>query len=303
MLKRVIIKSTMNIQDMNKRPTADRVSFDLNRNAICFDFIYWLATHEMIRRRENAPAPLKVLLTADAMGITQGAEMRQLFTQNVVRPALTLFGAIEAAGLDETRADDPIGVKEIAQGHANGEGVPQIMVPQAAMTAIDLEYLKNKKPVTITLRECGYNEHRNSNIMEWYKLAKWLEANGEHVIIVRDTAMAHQSLDGLITCPHASLDLHSRAALYSQAKANLFVQNGPFALAMFMPAPWLLFAAVDEREVATGKDAWRMYMGCEIGGQVPWATDEQRIVYVPDTFENMAAAYEELRLTYIKNRY
>jgi len=296
MLKQILLQSTMTVQDMKRRPPADRVQFDLYRNCICFDVVLWLAAKEMDRRREKAPAPLKVTFTEDAVALTQDPTDRQQFADHVVRPALALFGAVE--GTLEGRTDDHFGVNEIVNGFYRGEAVPQIEVPDAAMAAIDLKYLVNKKPVTITLREVGYNEHRNSNLAEWDKLAAWLTLQGEDVIIVRDTARATEPLNGYRICPEASVDLHARAALYQLAKANLFVCNGPFTLALFSKVPWLLFADVSDQapEICQTRDGWRTMMGCDVGGQVPWATPSQRIIYKPDTFENMKAAYEELPL-------
>ena len=296
MLKHILIKSTMTTQDMKRRPPANRVQFDLYRNSICFDIVLWLAAKEMARRREGAPGPLEVTFTEDAVALTQDPADREAFANHVVRPALALFGAVE--GTLEGRTDDNFGVNEIVNGFYRGEAVPQIQVPDAAMAAIDLKYLGNKKPVTLTLREVGYNEHRNSNRPEWHKLAQWLHSQGEHVIIVRDTAKATEPLGGHQICPEASVDLHARAALYRAAKANLFVCNGPFTLALFDKTPWLLFADVsdDAPEICQTRDGWRTMLGCDVGGQVPWATPSQRIIYKPDSFENMKAAYEELPL-------
>jgi hypothetical protein len=297
MLKHMLLQSAMTIQDMKRRPPADRVQFDLYRNSICFDAVLWLAAKEMARRREGAPAPLKVKFTEDAVALTQNPTDREAFANHVVRPALALFGAVES--MLEGRTDDNFGVNDIVNGFYRGEEVPQIQVPDAAMAAIDLKYLKNRRPVTITLRECGYNEHRNSNIDAWRELAHWLyRYKAQDVIVVRDTAKATEEFYGFQTCPEASVDLHARAALYRQAKLNMFVCNGPFTMALFGKTPWLLFAAVgdNEPEICQTRDGWRTMMGCEVGGQVPWATPQQRIIYKHDTFENMRAAYEELGL-------
>lgn len=125
-----------------------------------------------------------------------------------------------------------------------------------------------------------------------------LEAAGERVIFVRDTAKGNEPMTGFEICPQAALDLHMRVALYERAKANLFVANGPSILAAFMEKPWLTFVQVepdDSNYKANTPAFWRMHVGIDIGEQYPWSRPDQRIVWQPDTYENICAAWEKLQ--------
>jgi hypothetical protein len=296
-MSRVLLDSVVSAEKLPDAPPADFVRYDLNMDPVCFDFIPWLVSREMTRRREGAPAPLKVAFTANPNAITESAVTRALFVQNVLRPALALFGAVETK--DATgRREDHVGLRDIAHAFRAGEEVPQVEVPALHAERMRIA-LAGSRPVTLTLREAAYGTHRNSNLLEWLKLARWLRDRGEEVVIVRDAAMAHDDqFYEFEAWPAASRDLHWRAALYAQSKCCLFVQNGPFGLACFSKVPWLMFAWVgdDQPDQFNQPEQWRLFMGTDVGGQIPWATDKQRMIYQPDTFENMRQAYEELAL-------
>jgi hypothetical protein len=297
MLQRAIMDSVLNIEPMTNRAAANFVRYDLNRDPICFDFVPWLVTAEMTRRREKAPAPLHVVFAANANAITPHAHLRKHFVDGVFRPALSLFGAVEGVVGDRTRREAPDGFREMANWHRLGEPIPEMSVPPDTLLSMR-DQLQGRKPVTITLREAPYSKYRNSNLDEWRKLATWLRERGDDVIVVRDSACAWEAFDGFETCPDASVDLLKRAALYETAKCNLFVQNGPSCLAFFGKVPWLLFALVSKElpEKFSQPEVWQSFMSVNDEGQLLWATDKQRIIYGLDNFETMRTAYEELGL-------
>jgi len=294
MLKRAIM------DDVTRSGQADapanQVLYDFNKDPVSFDFIPWLATAEMARRRENAAAPLNISFVAKPTRVMTPHDCEP-FIDNVIKPAAALFGAVENLVPQKVRHPFFTGLRDVGRAYDKGEEVPQIVVPQEAADAMR-DALQGRRPVTITLRESERHPQRNSNLDEWYRLAMWLCQRGEDVIFVRDTAKARETIAGFAICPEASTHLHTRAALYSQAKANLFVQNGPFALAVHTQVPWLLFADIGEHSVEECHQPgnWQMVMPTGEDGQLPWATHQQRIVYAPDTFESMSTAYEALRL-------
>jgi hypothetical protein len=189
-------------------------------------------------------------------------------------------------------------MRDIVALHRGGIGVPQVVVPDWAMREV-LQHLEGRHPVVLTLRECEHQTARNSNYPAWRDFGRWLEERGERVIMVRDTRFADQVFNTpgmLTTYPEASRDLHIRAALYGQAKMNFFVSNGPWTLACFSDWPWCMFVRVEEGEAAEVNQPWywRDYMGVDQEGQLPWQTPHQRIMYEPDTFENLKRAWERL---------
>jgi len=298
MLKHTIMTSVHRVHSLENQPPANMMAYDLTRDPISFDFIPWLATAEMTRRREKAPAPLRVSFVANENALGDRVHPQLPFIQNVIRPALALFDAVEGVAGERARQADFVGLRDLARAYAQGEKIPQIVVPNTEAANEMLEYLGNRCPVTFTLRETHYGDSRNSNIDQWRQLAGWLRGHGEDIIVIRDTANADEPFDTHETSPIASRNLHARVALYRRAKLNMFVQNGPYSLMSYMSAPWLLFAQVDDDqpEDFNRPDNWCMVMPVNKHGQIPWATDKHRIVYARDNFENMARAYEELVL-------
>ena len=293
----LITSSSLNVRPLQQTVPANLVKYDLTADPICFDFLCWLVQAEMRRRQENAPAPLRVAFVRNPASLTGVTQQKWHFFNKVMRPMLELFGAVEDAAAQNGRHEDFIGLREIATMFNGMVPVPSITVPEPAMEQM-LEWLGGRKPVTITLRESGAFHHRNSNMPEWDRLATWLSRRGEDVVIVRDTAFATETFGNFDICPEASIDLHMRAALYKQAKCNLFVTNGPWGLGYFTDVPWLMFASIDDSqpEGFNRPEWWNMFMGLNHDKQLPWASPQQRIVYAPDTFENMRDAYEQLGL-------
>lgn len=293
----------------NKRPpeadndsTADRVIYNLSKLPVSFDFVGWLMNMEMTRVREGAPFPLKVGWFYGRDGNINGAlnsVQRQNNFENILRPLLALVGAIEDdSSLLGGRTVESISLLPVVEACKQGETVPKFIPPENAVKFMQnaVDEICGKPPVTITLREqTSHMNRRNSNLTEWLKFAGWLEERGEKVIIVRDTVAADEKIAGFRTCPPASTDLVLRAALYSIAKANLFVSNGPALIAAFGDKPWLMFSAYDPdtKDWAHTQEGWKFCAGLEPYTQWPWSRPDQRIIWQPDTFENMKAAWLE----------
>lgn len=127
----------------------------------------------------------------------------------------------------------------------------------------------------------------------WLAFAERRRVEGENVIFVRDTAKADEELPPFLTCPQAAKDVGIRAALYHRAKVNLFVANGPIALAYFGARPFLIFKEIVEGSFSTAH-AWRNQIGLEVGEQYPWTGPYQRLTWSDDTFENIEAAWHRL---------
>jgi hypothetical protein len=237
-----------------------------------FEFLIWLAEAEMTRVRMGAPAPLRV-----SFANTIATD----WLERVWRPLLPMLGAVEdpAITADDTTPflsfdhmfNAMVGAAE------RGEPVPRLQAPEAARQTVRdmIGKCVGSAPVVITLREAAYDMHRNSNLQEWLRFAAGLDAG---VIFVRDTAKAHEPLDGFTTYPHASTDVQIRMALYEQARMNFFVSNGPWMMAGLSAAPYRVFQT--------------QYAGCQ-GPQYPWAGPDQRIVYALDRFENLTAAWRQ----------
>jgi hypothetical protein len=281
---------------MDKSVPADRWIWLATKAPACFDFFAWLVMAEMARMREKAPGPLKVGFYWGADGATertlQTTQRRQMYA-NVIKPALAFVGAVEdPTCLDHGRIMERYTFVDIVRACRLGEDVPLFTPSDEAVAAVS----KFRSCVTITLREAVYSSHRNSNMDEWLKFAEYLKAQGERVVFIRDTLRATDAVEGYETSPAASVDIDVRLALYENAKANLFVSNGPWNLALFGTRPWLMFNQIDAMDPypPNTDQWWRHFHGIGKGEQLPWSRPDQRIIWERDTFANMVKAWEEL---------
>ncbi len=277
--------------------TADRWVFNVPRGVVSFDFIAWLVHAEMIRRRENAPGPLKIGFWFGRDG-NSGLELpsRVQMFEHIARPALALVGAVEDQSCaHDGRWHEVFTTGPIVDSVLSGEKLPKLRATENARTFVRRLQLRN--PVTITLREATHYPHRNSNMAAWLKFAQWLTRRGEQVVFVRDTEKADVPIEGYRTVPDASRDLVIRQALYESAKMNLFVSNGPLALAEFSDYPWLAFMKPEQdghQYAPATPTFWRRAFGIEVGSQFPWSHVNQRIVWQGDDYENLVAAWNEM---------
>ena len=291
--------------DIRPDSPANQVMYDCTRRPLAWDVWAVLIQAEMARVREDAPAPLRV-------GYWWGRQPEHALRtpwqrqcrDGLLKPFLPLLGAVEDPDVigharDMVESVFSTAYRPIVEAYRKGEQIPKVTVPEEARVAVKIalqQYCGDQAPVTITLREANHVGFRNSKLEEWLLFAGWLKAQGQKVIFVRDTAKAEQQLAGEMTMPDASKHLLVRAALYEQAKCNLFVSNGPAMLPVFMDCPWLMVNALtDERSDFTVNTTlgWEKSTGIPAGGQWPWAKPNQRIVWQEDKFEHIRRAWEE----------
>lgn len=276
---------------------ADYVCYNLGIEPISFDFLNWLISAEMNRVREGAPAPLKVAFTRgqDGQAMKNNLWAEQMYA-NVMRPLVPMIGGIVDNSATFGRKHNEYLTGPIVERAKAGEPVPKLTAPDRAMELV-AQQLEGKAPITITLRELATWEHRNSNLEAWLRFAKDLEAEGETVVIVRDSTKAHEPIKDFNTYPLASTNLHVRQALYEQSKLNLFVPNGPWNLALYGTRPWLCFNAVsrDDPFHLNWPSTWKEQLGLAVGEQFPWSLPSQRLIWEKaDTYENICDAYAAL---------
>ncbi len=273
---------------------ANLVCYDLAVEPANFDFPCWLAYAHMQMVKEGVEGPLRVgfLDAREEDDTPENAAKRRRMFENVLLPLVDMFGAVhddEAAV--SGRRYNTYALKPIVEAYKKGERLPTFK------PKIEAQFHGNP-PVTITLREADHWPHRNSNLSAWFDFARYLEAKGERVIFVRDSAKADEPLTcygDFTTYKPAAVDLNARLALYEAAKCNLFVSNGPWMLALFGKVPWQMFVrvALDEPYHANLPNWWRKHHGVAEGEQFPWATKHQRIVWKEDSYENLVEAWEQ----------
>lgn len=271
----------------------NQVCYNLASGIVSFDFLPWMIGAEMWRIRKGGEPPLKVAFYRNSH--SRFLDYHYQMLQNVFGPITEMVGAVTNDVLGGFGGFPPSYVA-ISKACRDGEKVPQISALPERVEFVERNF--DKRPVTITLREASHYPHRNSNVPEWLKVAKYLRGKGEEVIFVRDTAKAEEELSGETIFPLASTDLHIRLALYKHAKANLFVGNGPATLAWHTSVPFLQMNEIDPRHVKRYQPGWPEWwpraMGITAGTQFPWFNENQRIVWTPDTFDHIVMAYDAL---------
>lgn len=284
----------------NPAKTADHACFNLMNMAPSFDFMNWLAIAEMTRRKEGAPAPLKVAFWKGRIAETwtEGDRRPGMF-EKVVRPALKFVGAVEDDKAMDGRQYNSYLLNNVTTAVKRGEPAAEFRASKEARDVVSNFWDVKRPRIIITLREANHWPHRNSNLDEWLKFARHLQRSGEEVIFVRDTAKADEPIPGyeFATSPLASKDIDIRLALYESSKCSLFAANGPWNLAVFGDFPWLMFnEAVDGDPFEFNTpEGWKLHNGISVGEQLPWSRPDQRIIWKRDTYANMRQAWDELQ--------
>ena len=157
---------------------------------------------------------------------------------------------------------------------------------------------KGRKVVTISLRECGYQQARNSNLEAWGAFARGLDESVYFPLIIRDMAKALEEappeLAGVSLFPEAPWSLELRIALYELSYLNMFVSMGPLGLAMLNGrVRYLTFKPITE-EVASTSEMFFRQRGLEPGAQPAMAMPFQRWVWNDDKLEVIERAFHEM---------
>lgn len=215
---------------------------------------------------------------------TQRADAERIFA--------SVNGPVFPEGYTVTKPTASFLVSGIIAAHTAGESIPSLCAAEFARRNA-AQWLDNhcdgKRPVVITLREADYSPNRNSNIANWIAFAERLDPNRFHPIFVRDTSVAAQRVTGafrkLSVCPVAPFDLHFRHALQELAYLNLLIPNGPGILCWLNSRTRFIMFHMQNQGAAATNSAYHMSMGLQIGGQIPFATPFQRLVWEPDTLD------------------
>ena len=155
-----------------------------------------------------------------------------------------------------------------------------------------------RKVVTITLRECAYEQERNSNLKDWAAFACSLDKTVYCPVIIRDIDAVFEpvssEMEGMLLFPEAVWNIELRAALCQLSYLNLSVASGPFVLSMMnQNARGLLFKILVPSCGATSEKHLRA-IGMEPGSQPLGLTSLQRWVWEDDRLEAIQAAFKEM---------
>lgn len=277
---------------------SDRVlltTYDLSVSPPTYDFVGFLLAAEMERLRTSFDSINLAILPGPAGGFRKDPlppftiAGRVAMLNRIVVPMAALLPSVKECSVRLQRDRKGFGFEKRLYGF------PQ-MLAAARANVYPLRALPSPRErgryVTITLREADYWPNRNSNIAEWLVTARWLRQRGHRVIFVRDTAMADEGLEDFETDRLASLFMDARAILYAGAELNLFVNNGPAWVAMFLGAPCLIFKMTAPDSGVANDKAFQQW-GFSRGSVWPNAKPRQRIVWTDDDSASVIAAIEQ----------
>lgn len=140
--------------------------------------------------------------------------------------------------------------------------------------------------VTVTIRDSIRNKFRDSDRREWNKVISWLENHGERVVVIEDGEASN-----------TVMGVDNRFKLYSAAKMNLGVSNGPMSLCHFSRIPYLMFKMIPECSdpvdmmLASEMRAQLIRGGFPPESQLPFRASQQELVWKMDTFDHITRAY------------
>lgn len=176
---------------------------------------------------------------------------RQMY-ENVLKPACELWGLPHSEG---TQGDFTPGYffSDLLDTFGN---YGRIVKP------VDVTPTRDRH--TVTLRDSIRNKGRDSNRREWLMFAERIGA------VVIDDAYREQ------------ISLGRRYSMYCGAEMNYFVTNGPMVLCMFSDAPYTVFAKEPMVQ--------QQWVG-QAPFQLPWANEDQRIVWRDDSYENIRSEW------------
>jgi hypothetical protein len=149
--------------------------------------------------------------------------------------------------------------------------------------------LGGRRLLTITLRDYEFMTARNSNRSAWAAFARRLDPARYLPVFVPDT---ERSLDAspeeLRTAEmfgEASWNVGLRMALYEKSFLNLGVNCGPLFMCVLNARTRLLIFKIITPSVPQTSEAFVRQLGYEIGGQLPFATPLQRLVWEADSVD------------------
>lgn len=257
--------------------------YDLRCSPPTYDFVSFLLASEMARI-DGKRDLIKLFVVPGPIGGFRSDGLppftileREKMRDNIVMPMTNLLSSCCSSKLMPDRTKPLIN----SFGYEQSKYGLKFLFASALRGIYPLKYHKEVKKedyITITLRESSYWPTRNSNIDQWMIVAEKL---GKRTIFVRDTAKAFESLPGFETSPKASVDVLERAKLYSGASLNLFTNNGPAWMCLFMGLPCAIFKLTSPNAPCTN-DSYLSHHGFRRGATWPNLRPNQHVSWNSD---------------------
>ena len=314
-----------------------RVFYDLGREPITFDFLFFLAAADLHRRAKGLAAIQVVFVSGEKEGFREewpdyeqivDRESRRWRVSNLLLPSLQLLPSCTGHVFCHTRGEADLvarlanhlypenyktespdtqgyavtAYREVQAAGKAGKRVSGLTGSVQARRYVD-QWLapraRGRKVVSITLREYGYHENRNSNVKAWTAFARGLDPEEFLVVFVRDLecAMAPGTglFAGLTIFEGGPLNLGLRMALYEKSYLNLGSSNGPIALCILSETtPYVMFKILTSG-VPQATLEWLTNLGIEIGAERhAFATPFQKWVWEDDDLDVIRREFDAM---------
>lgn len=281
--------------------TVVAADYDLAKGPVSYDFAIWLVK-ALMHVEDQGGGRLHVNIHPHTGGLGgfarhwggyDEAETRWRLW-NIVLPLCSLANAtvtlLPERGQIKTSFDHH--AREIIAASRAGRVIPLLSPTERARQLVANWRWEFEKPlITITIRQTN-DLARNSNRAAWEDF--WIEMLVRYnVVWLEDSRhLLRQQGGDIVNAPWAELSVDLRAALYQLSVMNLGVCNGPVTLCHYLGAPVLQFGA------GQGENWNKHYefLGLKEGDQLPWSRADQRLIYKPDTFSNIASEFAKWAL-------
>jgi len=300
--------------------------YDLNNEAITFDFAHFIASAEAYAIKKNKGFVVWIIERDNSQHETYELyddvvddDDKQWRFKNIILPLVGLYPACSGFSVFPNKMAIKGSLKGkwvYPEGYDAKNYLPRMtydkvmkLLESGAFTGFradkqGLRYIKlwlkendcTRKTVTITIRQYGYDESRNSNINEWIKFADWLILAGYSPIFVLDTGISFikdKRFDGYTVFNEISWNLNLRMALYEEAFVN-FVSAGPGTIAQLnKKVRYINMEMYSEGSLEASLEVFEEY-GLELGQRrYPFAGQYQLISWKEGIFENILSEFNE----------
>jgi hypothetical protein len=182
------------------------------------------------------------------------------------------------------------------------------LCPTAGALDYFKRFLKYRVPlrfpvITITLRWYAYDPSRNSRLVDWLIVAKYLHRHGYFPLVLPDTESCWDSIYEPFSeyVYHDFIwNVHLRLAAYSSSYLNLGVQNGPCGMMLASPScRCILFnSPLDSTELVPNIKSYERNMNVKATDQWPTLQPTQYQAFLPDTAPNIIKTLNNYLLRY-----
>lgn len=180
------------------------------------------------------------------------------------------------------------------------KNIPSLQVPDYAATRA-IKWLQintgGRKAVTVTLRQQGDSDPRDSQISNWIEFVRSLDPDIYFPIIIPDTGAIFRGTKSVIDefqlYPEFAVNILMRAALYEEAHLNMFSANGPATLGYLNQRTNLIaFNTALAGDPISGPETFETAFGVPVGDQLPFCGWHQKLVFERDDTEVLRREFD-----------